>query len=208
MSLQWVVVVPVKALAVAKSRLADVAGPSRRALAGAFAADTVAALAPAPDVRRVAVVCGDADLARTLAGPGVELVPEPGPTGLNEAAKLGLRWARTHHPDAGVVVVPADLPALRGADVARMLGLAARHSRAALADREGTGTTMLAAAPGVDLRPRFGPASFARHVGDGAVALDATGLARAVRDVDTGAHLRQACRLGVGPATGRVLGGR
>ncbi len=76
--------------------------------------------------------------------------------------------------------------------------------RAFVADAEGTGTTLLVAAPGVTLDPRFGGGSAARHAASGAAALDGEwpGLRR---DVDTPADLAAALALGVGPATRAAL---
>lgn len=207
MSLDWVAVVPVKGLATAKSRLDPTSGQRRRALARAFAADTVRALRGADPVRVVVVVGGDPELAATLGGADVRLLDEPVPGGLNRAAAAGIDWACRHHPDAGVLVVQADLPALRPTDTSIVLARACAHERAVLADRDGTGTTMLTGRPGHPPRPQFGAGSLARHLADGAVALDAAGLERAGRDVDTAPHLAQVRQLGVGPATSRVLDG-
>lgn len=203
--MRWVAVVPVKALATAKSRLSAGSPEHRQALAGAFAADTISAVRMVSDIEAVLVVCGDRRLAQTFAAPRVTVLDEPEPGGLNAAATAGIRWAASRHPAAGVVVIPADLPALRGDDVQTALSLAVCHPRAALADREGVGTTMLTGLPGSPPRPRFGRGSYAAHLSDGAVGLDGGGLDRAVRDVDTHHHLSQVRLLGVGVATGRVL---
>lgn len=205
MSLEWVAVVPVKALATAKSRLDPGPALRRRDLATAFAADTVAALQAVQAVRAVAVVGSDDHLATTLAGFGVVLLDEPVPASLNRAAQRGIDWAAAHHPDAGIVVVPADLPALRPSDVAEMLRLASAHPRTVLGDGENRGTTMLSGLPGSPPRPRFGTDSLAAHRTDGAVVIDGAGLSRASRDVDTHLHLAEVRRLGVGAATARVL---
>jgi 2-phospho-L-lactate guanylyltransferase len=69
-----------------------------------------------------------------------------------------------------------------------------------VADRGGTGTTLLTAAPGRPPRPRFGPASAAAHRSAGAVEL--SGHWPSLRhDVDTAADLLAAAELGLGPAT-------
>lgn len=206
MERQWVAVVPVKALAAAKSRLATVPDLRRRALARAFAADTVTALQGVDSLLSVVAVGGDEHLAADLTDRRVVVLAEPVPGGLNQAAQAGIDWARNRFPQAGILVVPADLPALRSADVARVLALASAHARAVLPDREGTGTTMLTGLPSTPPIPRFGPGSLARHLATGAVALDGTGLERAAYDVDTAVHLEQARALGVGVATGQVLG--
>jgi 2-phospho-L-lactate guanylyltransferase len=207
MSLDWVAVVPVKALATAKSRLGATSGDRRRALAGAFAADTVLALRGADAVRLVVVVCADPTLSAALAAADVQLLDEPVPGGLNRAAATGIGWAASHHGDAGVLVVQSDLPALRPRDIDTVLHRAGAHPRTVVADRDGIGTTMLTGLPGDLPRPSFGAGSLARHLSDGAVLLDAADLERAGRDVDTAAHLSQARLLGVGPATGQVLRG-
>jgi 2-phospho-L-lactate guanylyltransferase len=205
MTLLWVAVVPVKHFAVAKSRLDPGVDGRRQALARAFAADTVTALKAVAEVPVVVVVTADRQAGRSAQGPGVVVLEEPDPGGLNQAAAAGIRWSREHHPEAAVAVISADLPALRPQDVSTVLGLAAAHPRAVVADREGTGTTMLTALPDVAVEPRFGPGSLSRHRADGAVVVSAPGLVRAARDVDTAGQLAEAVALGVGSETARVL---
>lgn len=205
MTLTWVAIVPVKRPELAKSRLETGVDGRRLALARAFAADTVAALRAVRAVRAVVVVCGDAEVADTVRGPGVVVLDEPVPAGLNRAAAAGVAYAREHHPLAAVAVVPADLPALRARDVSAVLKLAAEYPAAVVADREGTGTTILTALPGTEPKPLFGPDSLARHRDGGAVVVSAPHLVRATRDVDTASHLAEAVALGVGSATTRVL---
>jgi len=204
-ALSWVAVVPVKQLDRAKTRLDTGIDGGRPALARAFATDTVVALQSVPDVCRVVVVSGDAEVGRTLRALGATVLDEPAPGGLNAAVRAGIEWARTQHPDAGVVVVSADLPALRAEDVQTVLTRARQHPRSVVPDGEGTGTTVLTALPGVALHPRFGPDSLRLHRRDGAVPLAADDLVRAARDVDTASQLAEAVRLGVGPETARVL---
>ncbi len=203
----WVAVVPVKRLDRAKTRLDTGVDGGRPALARAFAADTVTALLAVQEVRLVVVVSGDEEVAQTVRALGAVVLDEPQPAGLNAAVTRGIDWVRRHHPDAAVAVWSADLPALRDSDVRAVLALAATHARGVLPDGEGTGTTVLTALPGVPLRPRFGLDSLRRHRADGAAPLDAPGLVRATRDVDTAGHLDEAVRLGVGRATTRVLHG-
>jgi 2-phospho-L-lactate guanylyltransferase len=71
--------------------------------------------------------------------------------------------------------------------------------RGFVADLAGTGTTLLAAGPGVALGAAFGPASRDRHLGSGAVELVAAESVR--HDVDTPADLEHAKALGLGPHT-------
>ena len=57
--INWTVLLPVKVLAQAKSRLAVLAGERRRELALAVASDTVSAVLGCPEVARVIVVTSD-----------------------------------------------------------------------------------------------------------------------------------------------------
>ena len=205
MRLAWVAVVPVKSLATAKSRLAPASDVRRRALALSFAVDTVAALRAVPEIRTVVVVTAETAVAAEVGGPDVETLPEPAEGGLNAAITAGVDWSRSQHADAGVVVIAADLPALRSRDVAAVLRIASAHPRTVLADREGTGTTMLTGLPVTPPRPQFGSESLARHRAEGALVIDGPDLDRAARDVDTPDHLTEARRLGIGAATLQVL---
>jgi 2-phospho-L-lactate guanylyltransferase len=76
-------------------------------------------------------------------------------------------------------------------------------ARAFVADATGTGTTLLAAAPGVELAPAYGPRSRQSHLASGAAELPgAPGLRL---DVDTPEDLQAAVRLGLGAATAAVV---
>ncbi|WP_242606029.1 2-phospho-L-lactate guanylyltransferase [Frankia sp. Cppng1_Ct_nod] len=221
----WVVVVPIKLLAAAKSRLAH---PDRTALALAMAQDTVAAASGIDrDVVAAVIVVTNDDEARTrmvhLRGvdqstegtcgdrdthPHVIVVPDVPDAGLNAALAHGAAVAVHRWPGTGVAALSADLAALRPSELQAALLAAPSRGRALVSDATGTGTVLLAAAPGTPLRPQFGPASRAAHVGSGARDLTAQ-LGESVRglrrDVDTLDDLREAVSLGVGPRTRQVL---
>ena len=194
--------IPLKPLARAKSRLADTAAHGLRpGLALAFAQDTVAAAAACPAVRDVAVVTDDALAGRELAALGARIVPDEPGGGLNAALEHAAAAVRAERPESAVAALNADLPALRPAELARTLDAAAEFPRAFLPDAAEIGTTLLTARPGRELRPAFGPDSRARHRASGAVELGLTGVDSVRQDVDTGADLRTALALGVGPRT-------
>ncbi|MGX5183215.1 2-phospho-L-lactate guanylyltransferase [Streptomyces avermitilis] len=200
--MQWTLVVPLKALARAKSRLADTAGDGLRpGLALAFAQDTVAAALASAAVRDVAVVTGDLVAGRELAALGARIVADEPAGGLNAALAHAAAVVRSWRPDSGVAALNADLPALRPAELARVLEAAVEFPRAFLPDAAAIGTTLLAAAPGRELLPAFGTDSRARHRASGAVELGLGGVNSVRQDVDTGADLRAALALGVGPRT-------
>ncbi|MFE7174653.1 2-phospho-L-lactate guanylyltransferase [Streptomyces sp. NPDC057616] len=206
--MQWTLVIPLKPLTRAKSRLADTAaGGLRPGLALAFAQDTVAAALACPAVRDVAVVTDDDLAARELSALGARIVPDEPRGGLNAALAHGAAAVRTARPESPVAALNADLPALRPAELLRVLDAAAEFPRAFLADTAAIGTTLLAAAPARELLPAFGPDSRARHRASGAVELTLDAVDSVRQDVDTGADLRAALALGVGPHTAATAAG-
>ncbi|WP_328315039.1 2-phospho-L-lactate guanylyltransferase [Streptomyces sp. NBC_00442] len=191
-----------KPLALAKSRLGAAVGEGLRPrLALAFALDTVAAALDCPAVRDVAVVTDDPLAGAELAALGARIVPDSPAAGLNAALAHGACRVRTRRAAPAVAALNADLPALRPAELGRVLAAAAGFPRAFLADAAGVGTTFLSAAAGTDLNPVFGGSSRAAHGASGAAEILLDGVDSVRRDVDTGADLRAALALGVGPAT-------
>ncbi|MEV0126471.1 2-phospho-L-lactate guanylyltransferase [Streptomyces sp. NPDC050703] len=200
--MQWTLVIPLKPLARAKSRLAATAGDGLRpGLALAFAQDTVAAAVACPAVRDVAVVTDDALARRELSALGARVVPDAPRAGLNAALRHGSAAVRAGRPEAAVAALNADLPALRPRELARALDRATHFPRAFLPDTAGMGTTLLTAAAGTELSPVFGTDSRARHAASGAVEMALEGVDSVRQDVDTGDDLRAALALGVGPRT-------
>ncbi|MFI9117946.1 2-phospho-L-lactate guanylyltransferase [Streptomyces bikiniensis] len=198
----WSLVVPLKPLAVAKSRLAAAAGARLRPrLALAFAEDTVGAVLECVRVREAVVVTDDPAAREVLAALGARVVPDAPAAGLNAALAHGARAVRSRRPHARVAALNADLPALRPAELARVLDAALAFPRAFLADAAEIGTTFLSAAPGVELAPAFGGASRLRHLSSGAVEIRLAEVDSVRRDVDTGEDLAAARELGLGPRT-------
>ncbi|MFJ8000592.1 2-phospho-L-lactate guanylyltransferase [Streptomyces sp. NPDC096310] len=204
----WSLVVPLKPLRLAKSRLAVATGDALRPrLALAFALDTVAAVLACSVVRDVAVVTDDPTAAAELSALGARVVPDTPADGLNAALAHGARAVRALRPRAAVAALNADLPALRPAELALVLAAAEPFPRAFLADAAGIGTTLLTAGPGVELNPAFGGPSRAGHLSTGAVEILLAGVDSVRRDVDTGEDLLRAAELGLGPHTALRYGG-
>ena len=204
----WTVVLPVKVLARAKSRLAVLAGSHRSDLALALASDTVSAVVACPEVARILVVTSDATAGRRLAALGAQVVPDEPAGGLNAALRHGASVAADRWPGSGVAALAADLPALRPAELGRALraASAAVGGAAFVPDAAGVGTTMYAVTPAAVFRPMFGGASRARHAATGAVELRLDGVPGLRRDVDTPEDLRAAVALGAGFRTAAVAG--
>ena len=199
--LTWSLVIPVKVLARAKSRLTGLAGPARSALALAMAADTVSAAAACPAVGAVVVVTDDEEAASVLSGLHAVIVPDEPAAGLNPALAHGAAAAAARWPASGVAALAADLPALRPEELDRGLRAAAQWPEAFVADAAGTGTTLYAARPGTAFRPRFGAGSAGRYRRGGAVEVMLADVPSLRSDVDTPDDLRQAASLGLGPRT-------
>jgi 2-phospho-L-lactate/phosphoenolpyruvate guanylyltransferase len=199
----WGVVVPVKRLAHAKSRLGAYGSALRSELALAFAADVVEAALRCEVVARVLVVTDDERAGRLLRDLGATVVPDEPDAGLNPALVHGAERLRAEQPGCGVATVSADLPSLRAEDLAAVLRSVPAGGRAFVADADGRGTTLLAAGPGAELAPAYGGGSRARHLASGALELPGPPALR--RDVDTPEDLRRAATLGLGPRTAAVV---
>ncbi|RYI99452.1 MAG: 2-phospho-L-lactate guanylyltransferase, partial [Actinomycetales bacterium] len=117
---RYVLLVPVKPPAVGKSRLRGVA--DRRALAEAFALDTVAACLDADLVGRVLVVTDDAEFSAHLSALGASAIPDGVADDLNGTLRLAAAEARRRWPDLTPAALCADLPALRHDDLDEVLG--------------------------------------------------------------------------------------
>lgn len=171
---------PLKSSSRGKSRL-EVDPVLRRRLAVAMAQDTVTATASAGRVRAVLVVAEDPADAQGLSRIAGVRTLITRVAGLNESIADGVSALSTNGP---VAVLPGDLPSLDPAELDDALLAAGPHGFAVVADRQGTGTTLLAAATVDRLRPRYGAGSFARHVASGAVPLELPVTSGLRRDVD------------------------
>lgn len=203
---RWVVVVPVKPSARAKSRL-EVPGVGRADLARAIALDTLAAATACDLVAQVVVVTDDAALAREAAMiPALRFVPEGDAAGLDAAVGAGVAAIDPggRMPRAALL---GDLPALRPDDLAQALRAAASVPRGVVPDAEGTGSTLVTGGPGVGWTSSFGEGSFDRHVALGCAVLPVSDASTLRRDVDTAAQLEAARALGLGPRTSALLAG-
>jgi 2-phospho-L-lactate guanylyltransferase len=211
---RWQLLVPVKASAGSKSRLAGATRePSRHLdLVRAMQRDSLQAAHIARDLSRSVPtgpqigqthLLGPAEIA-PLSDGAEEVVLDDHGLDLNGALSRAAELISRQHRMDGVAVLVADLPALRAEDLLTVLGLAEEHARAFVPDRAGSGTTMLLARPGYALRPAFGPGSARRHLADGAVSLSAPSSART--DVDTAADLWLCLALGVGRHTADMAG--
>ncbi|WP_448415869.1 2-phospho-L-lactate guanylyltransferase [Mycolicibacterium sp. XJ1819] len=202
-------VIAVKRLAIAKTRLAPVfSAATREDVVLAMLIDTITAASAVPAVRAITVVTPDEVAAGAARRLGAQVLADPTPQGhrnpLNNAISAAEIQIRAQTPN--IVVLQGDLPALQSHELAQAIAAARQYRRGFVADRHGTGTTALLAF-GVALEPRFGPESARHHRGSGAVEL--TGAWPGLRcDIDTPEDLVAARRLGVGAATMRAIGAK
>lgn len=198
----WSAVVVFKGRGASKTRLEH---GSRSVLAEAFLLDTLAAARAAEEVASLVLVTSDSEAAAAARAldPGLVVVPDPG--SLNPAVSAGVAAALEARPEAPVVALTGDLPALTPADLDRALRLARSVLPAVVADRAGTGTTALLVSADAPAEPSFGPDSSARHRAAGCRPLDVADSSTLRLDVDTVDDLRAAAAAGVGRHTARGL---
>jgi len=197
---RWSIVIPVKRLDRAKTRL-ELPPELRSELALAMAMDTVAAAAACPAVDEVVVVTDDPRAAEAVTSLGARVVADHPDAGLNPA----LRHGASVVDGDWVGFVSSDLPALTADALAAVLHAATGHESAFVADAAGIGTTMLLARADAAVEPRFGAGSRRAHQAAGIADVTAVAPAGARRDVDTVADLRVAAEQRVGAATTALL---
>ena len=194
------VVIPVKAFALAKNRLASALDPAQRSeLARSMATRVVEAAAPLP----VTVVCEDDEVADWARSMGAEVSWTPGRE-LSDAVSDAMTQLAAEGVER-VVVAHGDLPFASDLD---LLAWVDPDVVILVPDRHGRGTNVVSVPAGVDFRFSYGPDSLARHTAE----VERLGLVlRIVRseslgwDVDEPADLDSPGHLGPFP-TGRPPG--
>jgi 2-phospho-L-lactate/phosphoenolpyruvate guanylyltransferase len=200
-------VIAVKRLAAAKTRLAPVfSAATREGVVLAMLVDTINAALSVAALETVTVVTPDQIAGEAARGLGARVLADPTPDGhrdpLNNAIVAAEDVVRETTPN--IVALQGDLPALQPQELAEAITAARGYRRSFVGDRHGTGTAALFAF-GVALEPQFGPDSARRHQHSGAIEL--TGAWPGLRcDIDTPDDLLVARRLGVGAATTQAIG--
>jgi len=152
------VVVPIRAFALGKARLAEHLDPAARAALGRHLAQRVVAAAGTLDV---AVVTSDAEVQEWASAQRLALVDDPG--SLDAAADAGRGWAvsRGHRR---VVVVHADLPHARS--LAALVRDAGQPIVTAVPCHRDDGTPVLSVPTAREFTFAYGPGSFRRHAAE------------------------------------------
>jgi FO synthase len=156
---------PVKQLAGAKQRLAQVLGTRREEFAFRLACRTMDALRDSGQFAGVIVVTPDDRVMAAARARGARVVDDGGRS-LNIACSLGLAAAVDEHADLAMVV-PADLARITARGLSELLRdyarMARRGSIGLVRCKEGTGTNLILLDPAQRFDPAFGPDSFSLH---------------------------------------------
>jgi 2-phospho-L-lactate guanylyltransferase len=187
--------VPMKPLALAKTRLSKTLGDTERmAISFAMFHDVLDAVIQAQKIERVAVVSGDPALLELSRGKGAIAIDEGAPRGLNAAVALGTEHCLARGASS-VLVVLSDLPFATSDDIDSLYrGLPdAPHVRL-VRSHEGLGTNALLRLPPRVISTRFGGRSFQDHVSaaaDAEVSWSEVQVAGLSLDVDVIEDLQQ-----------------
>lgn len=150
--------VPIKARAACKSRLSEITEEERRRLVELMLDSVISALLAADAVDRIAIVTPEPG----PVPPGVLVLPDDG-SGLNEA----LVSARDRVREMGateIIILPSDLPFVRGADVDAMIQQGRRSGFALASDAAGIGTNALFLTADLPYLFCFGHGSREKHL--------------------------------------------
>jgi len=157
-------VLPVKAFAEAKQRLAGVLDAGQRAaLAKAMMRDVLRALAATPALEGIMVISPDPAVLEIGASFGAIGEREARPTGYNHAVAQAAARVIAGAGD-GMLLLPGDVPLVTPGDLQELLrGQPAAPAAAVVGDRGRGGTNALVLSPADLIAPVFGDDSFARH---------------------------------------------
>ncbi|MBI4317920.1 MAG: 2-phospho-L-lactate guanylyltransferase [Chloroflexi bacterium] len=158
------VLIPMKGLNAAKSRLSPVLNPEQRArLAEEMLLNVLRSAGQCPSIERRVVVSGDQEVLSLALKQGAEVLHESG-GGLNAALSEATVWLGGAAVDA-VLILPGDLPLLRASDAESLVELAKGAKAMVVApSRDGSGTNALLLKPPGVIPYMFGPRSFRKHL--------------------------------------------
>ncbi len=159
----WIIM-PVKPLLRAKSRLSAVLTPAQREkLATLMLMRNLQLLKDLPNVAGILVVSRDTKVLAVARDYGVTTVQESGQPELNPALLRATDFLKTLNAKA-VLILPTDLPLLAAEDVHNIIELGSYSGTVVIApDQEKDGTNALLVNPPGAITYHYGPASFARH---------------------------------------------
>ena len=200
------VVIPIKNLAAAKTRLSSVLNPAERAtFAASMFQDVLTSAKHTPEIEKILVVTPDGPAAILARESGAELLLESQTDGLNKAVKIAIDHAQTSGYER-LLVIHADLPLVQPQDIALFFRDSSTIMISPSQDLDGTNALLLS--PPNIIQPRYGRKSFDTHM----ALIHEMGWepivvknARLALDIDTQEDLRRLCELMPGGETGMFL---
>lgn len=161
--MQTTAVLPIKHLAAAHGRLAEVLRPEERyGLAEALFLDFLTKIRRSRTIDETLIVTSDPAVARHARWLGHSVLAQEEDLGHSDAASAGARAAMDAGADR-VAMLPADCPLFDPYELDARLGNTPRTALI-VPDRHLTGTNALVLNPPNAFEPSFGPDSCARHV--------------------------------------------
>lgn len=202
--------IPAKGFANAKQRLAAWLSAEERALlAETMLRDVLAETLAAQGLEAVYVVTGDARVRAISDSLGAHVIVEEQENGETGAVTFALGELKRRRFDAALVI-PADMPLVRAADIESVVAQAPVQDRFALLvpshDRMGTNALLLAPPDAIALR--FGYDSFTYHVGQAVsrgLPLKLVENERVALDIDEPQDLERFLAAGGGPGATYAL---
>lgn len=154
--------VPVKSFARAKTRLADALTPAERhTLADMLLADVLSVLHEVHGLERIAILSSDPIATRRAFDAECEIWHDPAPD-LNSGLQTAARRCRQEGVES-LLVLHADLPLLKSADIEALLAAAPPEPGVVLAPAPDGGTNAMLIRPPDALPFLFGTDSLVRH---------------------------------------------
>lgn len=160
----WVII-PVKPLSRAKSRLASALSPEeRQQLSEQWYRRVLSAVAATPQVAGTLVISRDTHALAIARDVGAHTVQESGAPELNNALMRATQVVGGWR-GAAVLILPADLPLIAPEDVSGMIELGTEPNTVVIAtDGQGDGTNALMTRPPGIIPYAYGPGSYQRHI--------------------------------------------
>ena len=158
----WAVVL-VKPFRLAKQRLSGVLDVGERSeLARVMLEDVLTAVDACERLAGVIVVTADRAAAAVARRHEAIVLMETAAAGMNAAVTRVVRYL-TGSSDAGIIVIPSDLPHVSSGDIEAMIDLIDHTPAIALVPSRDGGTNLLACRPSSVIAPSFGRDSFNAH---------------------------------------------
>lgn len=183
------VVLPLKMLSEAKTRLAQALTPRERPeFVLSMFEDVLDAVTKATAVRNVLVISRDGAVLERACHFKVKALREKAPGGINSAVKQATDWCRANGAE-GVLTLPADIPLITPADVNEIASLARQEPMVVITpSKREDGTNALLRRPPNIIPTRYGPNSFSLHLQEAAakrIPFKVCKLPRIALDIDT-----------------------